>query len=176
MTSVRRIAELCAAASPHKGASALGRTSGLAGDMPISRISRTKLAALGFSVRYKSEQAVAAGGERDCARGLRAIMSMQVVILAGGLATRMLPLTRTVPKILLRWRGDRSSIGSSSGSRSAATATYPMRGVLGEQVEAHVGDGERFGDAGGVGIRRPKLLGTWGALRAAIDRLKRRSF
>lgn len=60
VTSVRRIAELCVAASPHKGARiGFGADSqGWPGDMPISRIKPDKLAALGFSVRYKSEQAV----------------------------------------------------------------------------------------------------------------------
>jgi UDP-glucose 4-epimerase len=59
-TSVRRIAELCVAASPNKSARIeySGGTQGWPGDVPLSRIKPEKLAALGFRVRNTSDRAV----------------------------------------------------------------------------------------------------------------------
>ena len=59
-TSVRRIAELCVAASPHKTARIEygGGSQGWPGDVPLSRIKPDKLAALGFKVKNTSDVAV----------------------------------------------------------------------------------------------------------------------
>jgi UDP-glucose 4-epimerase len=59
-TSVARIAELCIAASPHKGARIeySGGAQGWPGDVPKSRLLPDKLAALGFRVRHTSDAAV----------------------------------------------------------------------------------------------------------------------
>ncbi|MCC6645670.1 MAG: NAD-dependent epimerase/dehydratase family protein [Polyangiaceae bacterium] len=59
-TSVRRIAELCVAASPHKSARIEygGGAQGWPGDVPQSRLLPDKLAALGFRVRHSSDRAV----------------------------------------------------------------------------------------------------------------------
>jgi UDP-glucose 4-epimerase len=59
-TTVRRIAELCVAAAPNKGARIeyAGGTQGWPGDVPLSRINPDKLAALGFRVRHSSDRAV----------------------------------------------------------------------------------------------------------------------
>lgn len=59
-TSVRRIAEMCVQTSPHKTARIeyAGGTQGWPGDVPVSRIKPDKLGALGFAVRYTSDQAV----------------------------------------------------------------------------------------------------------------------
>jgi UDP-glucose 4-epimerase len=61
-TSVKRIAELCVQASPYKTARIEygGGQQGWAGDVPTSRIDPSKLAALGFRVRFTSDQAVEA--------------------------------------------------------------------------------------------------------------------
>jgi UDP-glucose 4-epimerase len=61
-TSVRRIAELCVAASPHPNARIryTGGDRGWPGDVPHSRLDAEKLAALGFRVSLKSDQAVEA--------------------------------------------------------------------------------------------------------------------
>lgn len=60
ITSVRRIAELCVQCSPYPGARIeyAGGTQGWPGDVPVSRIKPEKLAALGFKVRFTSDQAV----------------------------------------------------------------------------------------------------------------------
>ena len=59
-TSVRRIAELCVAASPYPKAEIryTGGERGWPGDVPQSRLKPDKLAALGFRVHYTSDQAV----------------------------------------------------------------------------------------------------------------------
>jgi UDP-glucose 4-epimerase len=59
-TSVKRIAELCVAASPHKAARIEYGTApqGWPGDVPRSLLKPDKLAALGFRVRHTSDQAV----------------------------------------------------------------------------------------------------------------------
>ncbi len=59
-TSVRRIAELCVAASPNKAARVeySGGTQGWPGDVPLSRIKPEKLAGLGFRVKHTSDRAV----------------------------------------------------------------------------------------------------------------------
>jgi len=61
VTSVKRIAELVVAASPNKGARIEFGTGakGWPGDVPRSRVKPEKLAALGFRVRYTSDEAVA---------------------------------------------------------------------------------------------------------------------
>jgi UDP-glucose 4-epimerase len=61
-TSVRRIAELCVAASPYPNARIryTGGERGWPGDVPHSRLNADKLAALGFRVSFSSDQAVEA--------------------------------------------------------------------------------------------------------------------
>ena len=98
---------------------------------------------------------------------------MQVVVLSGGLATRMLPRTLTVPKALLEVAGRpfvdwQLELLARCGYRDVLLCV----GHLGEQVKAHVGDGARFGVRAAWAFDGPILLGTWGALRAAIDRLE----
>lgn len=59
-TSVRRIAELCVAASPYPHAAIryTGGDRGWPGDVPQSRLDPTRLAKLGWKVRHSSDQAV----------------------------------------------------------------------------------------------------------------------
>jgi UDP-glucose 4-epimerase len=59
-TSVRRIAELCVAASPYPEAAIryTGGERGWPGDVPQSRLDPTRLEALGWRVRHTSDQAV----------------------------------------------------------------------------------------------------------------------
>ena len=61
-TSVRRIAELCVAASPHPNARIryTGGDRGWPGDVPKSRLDPEKLAALGWRTRRSSDEAVKA--------------------------------------------------------------------------------------------------------------------
>jgi MurNAc alpha-1-phosphate uridylyltransferase len=97
---------------------------------------------------------------------------VQAVVLAGGLATRMRPHTLSMPKSMLEvagrpfvdWQLERLA---GSGLREVVMCIAH----LGEQIKVHVGDGARYGlhvrwsEDGG------KLLGTAGALRAALHLL-----
>lgn len=95
---------------------------------------------------------------------------MQVVVLAGGLATRMLPRTETVPKALLEVAG-RPFVDWQLEllARSGCDEVVFCIAHLGEQIRAHVGDGRRFGVT--VTYVVDELLGTAGALRAAMPHL-----
>src|SRR5882724_3079057 len=95
---------------------------------------------------------------------------MQCVILAGGLGTRMQPLTRRLPKTLLPVLG-RPFAEYQLGwlaDQGVRNVVYCI-GFLGDQVRAFVGDGRRwrlrvdYVDEGSL------LMGTGGALRLASD-------
>jgi NDP-sugar pyrophosphorylase family protein len=96
---------------------------------------------------------------------------LQCVILAGGLGTRMLPRTEAVPKALLPVLG-RPFIEhqlewiAAHGAREIVLSV----GYLGELLEAHVGDGSRFGASVRYVHEGAALRGTGGALRLAAER------
>lgn len=98
---------------------------------------------------------------------------MQAVILAGGLATRMLPRTLTLPKSLLEI-ADRPFIDwqLEAIARSGYERVLLCIGHLGEKVEAHVGNGARYGLEVEYSPDGPRLLGTAGAIRRAVERLE----
>jgi len=92
-----------------------------------------------------------------------------VAILAGGLATRLRPITETIPKALVKVAGEpfafhQLRLLARNGFREA----FFLTGYRGEQIEAAVGDGARFG----IVVRHvpdgPVLLGTGGALARAL--------
>jgi MurNAc alpha-1-phosphate uridylyltransferase len=95
-----------------------------------------------------------------------------VAILAGGLATRMQPLTTRVPKAMLDVNGEpfiahQLRLLRSHGLERAVICA----GHLGEMTRDFVGDGARFGLEVEFAFDGPRLLGTAGALRAALPRL-----
>jgi NDP-sugar pyrophosphorylase family protein len=95
-----------------------------------------------------------------------------VAILAGGLATRMRPMTETIPKAVLEVAGEpfiahQLRLLASEGIASVVLCL----GHLGEQVEAFVGNGSQFGLDVGFCYDGQTLLGTGGALRRALPQL-----
>jgi MurNAc alpha-1-phosphate uridylyltransferase len=98
--------------------------------------------------------------------------AMQAVVLAGGLATRMRPRTLTVPKAMLEVAG-RPFIEWQLEKLAACGYDDVVLCVafLGEQVRSHVGDGARFGARVRYSDEGQTLLGTAGAIRAALDLL-----
>ena len=96
------------------------------------------------------------------------IAAVPVAILAGGRATRLRPLTETVPKAMVEVAGKpfiehQLALLRRRGLRRAVLCL----GHLGEQVEAHLGDGARFRMALAYSYDGDPLLGTGGALRRA---------
>ncbi len=97
---------------------------------------------------------------------------MQAVVLAGGLATRMHPRTLTLPKSMLEVAGRPFvDLQLELLAKHGYSDVLMCVGHLGEQVEAHAGDGSRFGIRVQYAYDGPKLLGTWGAVRAAASSL-----
>jgi N-acetyl-alpha-D-muramate 1-phosphate uridylyltransferase len=97
---------------------------------------------------------------------------LSVAILAGGMATRLLPVTRTIPKCMVEVAG-RPFIEHQLGllSRGGFRKIVLCLGHLGEQVVEHVGDGSAFGVETAYSHDGPVPLGTGGALRQALPLL-----
>jgi len=97
-------------------------------------------------------------------------MTHPVVILAGGLATRMRPATETVPKALLPVNGSPFADIQLAWLRSlGVTDVVYSVGYLGDSIVRHVGDGGQFGLRVRYTADGERPLGTGGALRAVID-------
>jgi len=98
---------------------------------------------------------------------------MQVAILAGGLATRLRPLTAEIPKSLipiqskpfLEYQLDFLKRGGVEGIVLCV-------GYLGEQIEEYFGNGKEFGVNISYSYEGKKLLGTAGALKNAQNLLE----
>ena len=96
---------------------------------------------------------------------------LPVVILAGGLATRLRPITETVPKSLVDVAREPFVNRQLRQLKYEGIDTVVMcTGYLGEMIEGVVGSGEQFGLNVLYSPDGPKLLGTGGAIKQAIDR------
>jgi len=91
-----------------------------------------------------------------------------VVILAGGLATRLYPVTRKIPKSLILING-RPFIDHQLEllKEKGVTQVVLCVGNLGGMIESHVGDGSRFGLEVRYSYDGDVLLGTGGAIKKA---------
>jgi NDP-sugar pyrophosphorylase family protein len=99
-------------------------------------------------------------------------VSLPVAILAGGLATRLRPITETIPKALVDVAGVPFVIRQLEFLRGQGMASIVLCiGYLGEKVEAVVGDGSAYGVDVKYSWDGPKLLGTGGALKQALPLL-----
>ena len=97
-------------------------------------------------------------------------MPLPVVILAGGLATRMRPATETLPKALLPVNGRPFADLQLSWLRSiGVTEVVYSVGYRADAIVRHVGDGRRFGLLVRYAADGDRPLGTGGALRLVID-------
>jgi N-acetyl-alpha-D-muramate 1-phosphate uridylyltransferase len=95
-----------------------------------------------------------------------------VAILMGGLATRMRPMTEHIPKSLIEVAG-RPFIEHQLVllQRENIQNVVLCVGYLGEMIQAHIGDGSRFGLSVTYSFDGEQLLGTGGALRRALPLL-----
>jgi NDP-sugar pyrophosphorylase family protein len=97
---------------------------------------------------------------------------LPVAILAGGLATRLRPLTETVPKALLEIRGEPFLAHQLRLlRRNGITHAVLCVGYLGYQIHDFAGDGRAFGMRLDYSDDGPELLGTAGALKKALPLL-----
>src|SRR5262249_44926497 len=100
------------------------------------------------------------------------VADVPVAVLAGGLATRMRPLTETIPKAMLEVAG-RPFIDHQLDllHRSGIRRVVLCLGYLGEQVRHHLGDGRDRGLELRYSFDGRRLLGPGGALRQALPLL-----
>jgi NDP-sugar pyrophosphorylase family protein len=95
-----------------------------------------------------------------------------VAVLAGGLATRLRPVTRTLPKSLVPVAGHPFVHHQLAALRKkGVTRVVLCVGYLGEQIRDYVGDGQAFGLQVAYAWDGDSLRGTGGALQQALPLL-----
>jgi NDP-sugar pyrophosphorylase family protein len=97
---------------------------------------------------------------------------LPVAILAGGLATRLKPITEKVPKLLVEVAGEpffshQLRLLKRAGLRRIVLCV----GYLGERIVEEYGDGSKWGVQIEYSFDGPTLLGTGGALIRALPKL-----
>lgn len=98
--------------------------------------------------------------------------SLPVAILAGGLATRLRPITEKVPKLLVEVAGEPFFSHQIRLLRNAGLKRLVLCvGYLGEKIVEQYGDGSKWGVEIDYSFDGPKLLGTGGALIQALPKL-----
>ena len=100
-----------------------------------------------------------------------------LVLIAGGLATRLRPITQTIPKALIDINGKpfiehQLELLEKNGIKEVIICA----GYLGEQIEDFVGDGSAFGIKVRYSFDGDKLLGTGGAIKKALPFLSNEFF
>lgn len=101
--------------------------------------------------------------------------AMPVVILAGGLATRLRPVTEKIPKSLVEVAG-KPFLDHQIAllRRHGLTDLVLCVGHLGEMIRDRYADGSPWGVRLRYSFDGPKLLGTGGALKRALPLLGKR--
>lgn len=96
----------------------------------------------------------------------------RIALLAGGLATRLRPITTTIPKSMVPV-ADRPFIAHQVESlvSKGIKEIVVCSGYLGEQIQEFLGNGSEFGCRVQYSFDGEKLLGTGGALRKALPLL-----
>jgi NDP-sugar pyrophosphorylase family protein len=99
-------------------------------------------------------------------------LDIPVAILAGGLATRLRPVTEKIPKSLVPIAGKpflahQLELLHARGIRRAVLCL----GYLGEMIQRDFGDGRAFGIRLDYSFDGSKLLGTGGAIKRAVPLL-----
>jgi NDP-sugar pyrophosphorylase family protein len=99
-------------------------------------------------------------------------VKLPVAILAGGLASRLRPITEIIPKALVEVAGKPFILRQLDYLRRQGISRVVLCvGFLGEQIEAVVGDGAACGLSVSYSQDWPTLMGTGGALRQALPLL-----
>ena len=98
--------------------------------------------------------------------------ALPVALLAGGLATRLRPITAKIPKLLVEVAGEPFFTHQLRLLKAAGlTEIILCVGYLGEQIVELYKDGSRYGVNIKYSFDGPKLLGTGGALIQALPLL-----
>lgn len=93
---------------------------------------------------------------------------MQIVILCGGLATRLYPLTKKIPKSMIRIEGKPFLEHQLDLLKKNKIKNILLCiGYKGEQIKKYFGSGKKFGVKIRYSREKKKLLGTAGALKNA---------
>ncbi|HLZ52866.1 MAG TPA: nucleotidyltransferase family protein [Verrucomicrobiae bacterium] len=103
---------------------------------------------------------------------MSASLEIPVAVLAGGLATRLRPITEKIPKSLVPVAGKpflahQLELLRSRGIRRVVLCV----GYLGEMIQRDFGDGSAFGLRLDYSFDGPQLLGTGGAVKRALPLL-----
>ena len=103
---------------------------------------------------------------------MSAPLEIPVAILAGGLATRLRPITEKIPKSLVPVAGKpflahQLELLHARGIRRAVLCV----GYLGEMIRRDFGDGDKYGVKLDYSLDGEKLLGTGGAIKRALPLL-----
>ena len=97
---------------------------------------------------------------------------LPVAILAGGLATRLRPITEKIPKLLVEVAGEPFfSHQIRLLKKAGLTRLVLCVGYLGERIVDVYGDGAKWGVKIEYSFDGPRLLGTGGALIKALPKL-----
>jgi len=97
---------------------------------------------------------------------------LPVIILAGGLATRLRPITEEIPKSLIEVAGKPFICHQLEYLRKQGISSVVLCiGFLGEMIQEVVGNGSRWDIHVSYSLDGPALLGTGGALRQALPLL-----
>jgi NDP-sugar pyrophosphorylase family protein len=100
------------------------------------------------------------------------VSSLPVALLAGGMATRLRPITEKIPKLLVEVAGEPFFSHQLRLLRAAGlTKIVLCVGYLGQQIVDLYGDGAKWGVQIDYSFDGPKLLGTGGALIQALPKL-----
>ena len=95
------------------------------------------------------------------------------MILAGGLATRMKPITEKIPKSLIELKGKPFIIHQLSYIKSQGIQKIVLCiGHLGHMIQSLIGNGEALGLDIQYSLDVDKLLGTGGAIKKSLPLLK----
>jgi NDP-sugar pyrophosphorylase family protein len=100
------------------------------------------------------------------------VPDLPVALLAGGMATRLRPITEKIPKLLVEVADEPFfSHQLRLLKQNGLTRIVLCVGYLGERIVQQYGDGSKWGVHIEYAFDGPRLLGTGGALIAALPKL-----
>lgn len=100
-------------------------------------------------------------------------MMPTVLIIAGGVGTRLYPVTKTIPKAMIELAGKPFIAHQLSMLKTnGVTRVVICAGYLGEQLKDYVKDGSDFGIKVDFSFDGEKLLGTAGVIKKALPALE----